>query len=207
MSLPSNEELAATSDSGPVLNIVGQRVALGPVYRELTATYNRWINDFAMNAQLGQLPAPITVEQSIRGYDSRLDRDAEVRFVIYERRGEDGYRPIGIALLGDIDYRHRTGEYVIFIGEPDARSKGYGTETTRLMLNYAFSTLGLLNVLLTVFAFNERARRAYERAGFKEFGRRRQCYFMNGQFWDTIFMDCVAADVLSSSSPEEISPR
>ncbi len=32
--------------------------------------------------------------------------------------------------------------------------RGYGTETTRLMLDYAFTALGLHNVMLTVFVFN-----------------------------------------------------
>jgi RimJ/RimL family protein N-acetyltransferase len=40
------------------------------------------------------------------------------------------------------------------MGKPDCRGKGYGTGTTRLMLDYAFTALGLHNVMLTVFEFN-----------------------------------------------------
>jgi hypothetical protein len=30
----------------PILNIVGEKVALGPHRRDLVALYQRWINDF-----------------------------------------------------------------------------------------------------------------------------------------------------------------
>ena len=42
------------------------------------------------------------------------------------------------------------------------------------MLDYAFAALGLHSLMLTVSEFNLTGRRAYKKAGFKEFGRRRQ---------------------------------
>jgi hypothetical protein len=53
-----------------------------------------------------------------------------------------------------VDHRNRSATFGILIGEPECRGKGYGTETTRLMLDYAFTALGLHNVMLTVFEFN-----------------------------------------------------
>jgi RimJ/RimL family protein N-acetyltransferase len=80
------------------------------------------------------------------------------------------------------------------IGEASCRGKGYGTEATRLMLDYAFTALGLHNVLLTVYEFNAAGRHVYEKAGFKEIGRRRQCRWLAGRLWDEIFMDCLATE-------------
>ena len=48
------------------------------------------------------------------------------------------------------------------------------------MLDYAFTALGLHNVMLTIHEYNLAGRRAYEKAGFKEIGRRRQCRWLNG---------------------------
>ena len=101
-------------------------------------------------------------------------------------------RPIGVALLRDVDARHRTAEFVIFIGEQAARGKGCGTETARLILDYAFTALGLHNVMLTVYAYNPAAIRAYEKAGFRECGRRRASVWMGGRLWDTLLMECLA---------------
>jgi diamine N-acetyltransferase len=65
------------------------------------------------------------------------------------------------------------------------------------MLDYAFTALGLRNVGLTVAAWNVAGQRAYARAGFKEFGRRRSCRWMGGQWWDDVHMDAIAAEFVS----------
>ncbi|MEJ7697044.1 MAG: GNAT family protein [Candidatus Limnocylindrales bacterium] len=54
--------------------------------------------------------------------------------------------------------------YHITIGEKDAWGRGFGGEATRLMLDHAFTSLGLHRIALYVFQFNERAIRAYRRA-------------------------------------------
>lgn len=54
-------------------------------------------------------------------------------------------------------------------------------------------TLGPLRVLLGVFGFNPRAVRVYEKAGFKEIGRRRQSYFADRRMWDEIWMNCLSS--------------
>lgn len=48
--------------------------------------------------------------------------------------------------------------------------------------------------MLTVAEFNIAGRRAYERAGFRECGRRRQCRWLAGRLWDEISMDCLATE-------------
>jgi len=92
-----------------------------------------------------------------------------VSFVIYDRATD---RPIGTTALDGIAHRHGTAEFSIGIGDESFRGKGYGTEATRLMLDYAFGVLGLSNVMLIVYDYNRAGRRAYAKAGFREFGRR-----------------------------------
>jgi RimJ/RimL family protein N-acetyltransferase len=82
----------------------------------------------------------------------------------------------------------------MLIGEGDCLGEGYGTETTRLMLDYAFAALGLQPGLLDVDEFNDAGRRAYEKAGFRECGRWRGASPMLGRRWDRIPMDCVASE-------------
>ena len=62
------------------------------------------------------------------------------------------------------------------------------------MLDYAFTALGLHSIMLTVYAFNLAGRRAYEKAGFREVGRRRQGHRLGGHHWDEIIMDCLASE-------------
>src|SRR5205807_9599132 len=88
----------------------------------------------------------------------------------------------------------RTAEYGILIGEADARGKGYGTQVTTLMLDYAFVALGLHSVMLRVYAYNLAGKRAYEKAGFREFGRRRESKLMGGRLWAQIYMEALATE-------------
>lgn len=178
----------------PVVNIVGERVALGPLRRDLIPVYQRWHNDFYAQRTYGDLPAPLVDEQIGAWYDEAAKSETIRRFTLYERAT---WRPIGHTELLDIDWRNRTAEFAILIGEADGRRKGYGPETARLMLDYAFTALGLHSVYLTTDEFNLAGRRAYEKAGYREFGRRRQCSWLNGQWWDIVYMDCLANEFTS----------
>lgn len=180
-------------DESPLVNIVGESVALGPMRRELVPLYLRWINDFGTTRTLGLPPRPMTAEAEARWYDNATGGD-DALFTIYERAT---WRPVGNTGLHQIDHRHRTATFGIVIGEVDCRGKGYGAETARLMLDYAFTALGLHNVGLVVFEYNQAGRRAYEKAGFKEYGRRRQAHRMGGRAWDAILMDCLATEFTS----------
>jgi RimJ/RimL family protein N-acetyltransferase len=63
-----------------------------------------------------------------------------------------------------------------------------------LLIDFGFNYLNLNNIMLKVFAFNERAINCYKKAGFKEIGRRRQAYYLKGKYHDQIFMDIIRSD-------------
>ena len=175
-----------------MVNIVGESVALGPLCKDLIPTYLRWFNNLKMLGARGEPVQPLTLEQKEKWYESVVSGSAaNVIFMVFE---QGIGRPIGQTGLYGIDYRNRTAEFAITIAEPDARGRGCGTEATRLMLDYAFTALGLHNVMLRVFAFNHAGIRTYTKAGFKEFGRRRECCSMGGSTWDVIYMECLASE-------------
>lgn len=91
-----------------------------------------------------------------------------------------------------MDNRTRTGELVIIIGE-EGRGKGLAAEATRLTLDYGFHITNLRNVYLSVLASNTPGIKAYENAGFKLIGRRRQSGYWLGEVVDHVFMDAIPA--------------
>ena len=188
------ERQAMPAGDRPPVNVVGDRVALGPLRRDLLPLYQRWINDFATTRTLAIPSGPMTWEQEEAWFNRAATAEADVTFTIYERAT---WRPIGNTGLHAVGYRHRTAEIGILIGEADCRGKGYGTETVRLLLDYGFTALGLHNVMLRVFAYNLAGQRAYQKAGLREFGRRRQAQFMGGRLWDVIYMECLAGEFVS----------
>ena len=180
----------------PIINIARDKIALGPNRRDLLPLYLQWYNDFeAMMPYLLQLrPRTREAQETMFAASAKPD-PSSVEFTIYER---STMRPIGITLLYDIDLVYQIGEYSIFIGERDCWGKGYGTETTILMLDYGFTLLGLHNIMLRVDSHNERAIRAYLRAGFTEFGRRREGRRRGARRYDVIYMDCLATEFKNS---------
>jgi RimJ/RimL family protein N-acetyltransferase len=172
----------------PIINVAGEYVALGLMQRELMQTYLRWYNDPATTRTMLS-PHQFTLEELSASFDGMMRDESCELFAIYQ---VDSWRPIGSCGLLHIDLRNRTAEFVIVIGEADARGLGYGTEATRLTLDHAFNALGLRNVMLRVYEFNRAGLRAYEKAGFREFGRRRQGIELRDQPYDVIFMDCLS---------------
>ncbi len=183
--------------SSPPVTLVGELVTLGPAHKGLLPLLWKWESDLELSVLTGDPARPLTPEGIEQVYElySKTGQDCAM-FAIYER---STMRPIGTAGLTSINHQHRTAEFGIGIGEHDCWSKGYGTEATRLILDYAFNALGLHNLMLRVFSYNQRAIKAYLRAGFREIGRRRQAQRIGSQVYDVVLMDCVATDFSGSA--------
>jgi len=74
---------------------------------------------------------------------------------------------LGTTGLHDINHRNRNCYWGVMLGPPSRWDRGYGTETCRLVTNWAFRQLGMEKVYLEVYEGNERGRRAYEKAGYR----------------------------------------
>jgi diamine N-acetyltransferase len=176
----------------PPVTLVGERVALGPVHKGLLPLLWKWESDLELSALTGDPSRPLTPEAIDKLYQRYTTATTEsTGFAIYERLT---MRPIGTVGLVSINHLNRTAELGIGIGEHDCWGKGYGTEATRLILDYAFNVLSLHNVMLRVFSYNERAIRAYQKVGFREIGRRRQAQRIGANVYDVVMMDCLATE-------------
>jgi diamine N-acetyltransferase len=174
----------------PIVNIVGERVALGPLHRDLLLLVERWNADFRTVDLGGDDPRPWTTESSSALLDSMLrgERDDWIGFAVYAL---PELRPIGWANIRDFTNAHGTAEFGIAIGDPADRGHGYGTEAVQLLVDYAFTVLGVHNIWLDTPAYNAAALRAYQKVGFREIGRRRGARVLAGKRYDVVLMDCV----------------
>ncbi|GAA4185424.1 GNAT family protein [Gryllotalpicola kribbensis] len=87
----------------------------------------------------------------------------------------------------------RTATLAIQVGG-DFVGRGFGTDALRIAVDFSFRELGLNRLQLNVAAFNPRAIRAYEKAGFVVEGRRRQATFHDGCFHDELIMAILFED-------------
>ena len=100
---------------------------------------------------------------------------------------------VGEVVLNQWDPGNANCNFRILIG-PRGRDRGLGTEATRLIVGYGFERLGLHRISLEVYAFNPRARRAYEKAGFRAEGVLRESLRYNGEWIDATVMSILAPE-------------
>ncbi len=101
---------------------------------------------------------------------------------------------IGNISLENIQWKDRQATLGIVIGAKEYWGQGYGTDAIRTLLRFAFEELNLNRIQLSVFDFNERARRCYRRCGFQEEGRLRQAHYTEGRYHDVILMAILRED-------------
>jgi [ribosomal protein S5]-alanine N-acetyltransferase len=164
--------------------LIGQAIYLRPVDTADAGAIVTWFNDPEVTRTLRRY-RPLTLTEEL-AFIERMAKNETDFWLAIALREEDKF--VGVTGLHNLDARHRSITFGIAIGEKAAWGKGYGTEATRLMVGFAFQTLNLNRVSLDVYAFNERAQRCYEKAGFRVEGRQRQSHFAEGRYWDTIIM-------------------
>lgn len=79
-------------------------------------------------------------------------------------------RVVGESVVNEINWEARSANFRIYLFDVEGRGHGLGTWATCAARDLAFGELGLHRLELDVFSINPRARRAYERAGFREEG-------------------------------------
>jgi diamine N-acetyltransferase len=186
--------------------VQGQRVGLGALRHDLIPAYLRWRSDPEVMRGTGESSQVPTVEAMQAWYEQATSPgNRDVHFTIYDL---DDVAPVGTALLVRVDQHAGTAEFGLTIGE--RRNQGLGTEATRLVLDWAFTVMGLHNILLVAFSWNLPAIRAYSKAGFREIGRRRGAVVTYGQRHDQVLMDAVADEftdsVLAKQRPSNAEP-
>jgi RimJ/RimL family protein N-acetyltransferase len=95
---------------------------------------------------------------------------------------------IGTTGFHQVDWKNRTAELGIVIGDKEWWGRGYGTDAVRALARWALDELALNRLWLRVYEDNARAIHSYEKVGFKVEGRLRQDRFHGGRYFDTVVM-------------------
>jgi RimJ/RimL family protein N-acetyltransferase len=171
----------------PVLE--GRRVTLRRHVPANLAVIARWYADPELARLSRYQTRPMGRDEVEHFFRTRLLAADVFAYAIHEQPGD---RLVGLTTFSNLDTDNGSVLFHITIGEVEAQDRGLGTEATGLMLTIAFETLGLHRVGLSVFAFNGRAIRAYEKAGFRIEGRLREAIWRDGRHWDEVHMGILA---------------
>ena len=168
----------------PVLS--GTKVVLSRMRREDLEQIIAPFQDLELTTYLQGFGFTSSEQEQAEWLEANLKNSArQVQFGVYLPEGE----LIGGVTLRDIDHRRGTAELGIAIYREQHWGGGYGSEATLLMCQYGAFHLGLHNILLKVFAFNERAIRAYQKVGFREIGRRTASVRLGQERFDEVYME------------------
>jgi RimJ/RimL family protein N-acetyltransferase len=107
---------------------------------------------------------------------------------------------IGELALDVVNWSGRDAFVGLGIGETEYWSRGYGTDVMKVLLRFAFTEINLRRVTLSVFEYNPRAIRSYEKAGFSYEGRMRKVLNKEGKRWDVFYMGILREEWMEINS-------
>lgn len=179
--------------------IYGDRIRLRAIEKGDLPRFVAWLNDpEVLEGLLLFLPMSLAEEEA--WFEGMLKRPAPEHPLVIEVRQGDDWLPVGNLGLHNIDWRSRSAEAGIFIGDKTRWNNGYGTEAMLLLLKHGFDTLNLNRIALDVYETNPRAVRCYEKAGFVNEGRKRQGMYQDGKYIDILQMSVLRDDWLSKQA-------
>ncbi|MFE0464728.1 GNAT family N-acetyltransferase [Kitasatospora sp. NPDC058965] len=130
-------------------------------------------------------------EQRMRAwYATRAEQPDRLDYAVVDRATG---RCVGEAVLNQWEPDRRSCSFRIALAAA-GRGRGLGTEAVRLLVGHGFEELDLHRIALSVYAFNPRARRCYEKAGFVLEGTRRQVLPFGEEWVDDLDMAILAPE-------------
>lgn len=148
-----------------------------------------WITDertFAMWSAY-RYNYPLTGEQLTARMNAAADNPHEWMMTALDGSGD----PVGHFLLRNADYQNNTVHIGFIVVDASKRGMRYGLQMLELAKKYCFEVLGMNRIDLGVYEPNTPARKCYEKAGFREYGRCEADFEFQGERWICIDMECI----------------
>lgn len=126
----------------------------------------------------------------IRYYDRITPDPDRYDFILVDPQGKF----IGESVINQVDWETKCANFRIVIFDSRNCSKGLGTWMVENTRDFAFEVMGLHRLELDVFSFNPRAKRVYEKAGFRLEGVRKEAIRDGAGWGDDILMAILEQD-------------
>ncbi len=172
------------------MKLIGEKVVVRNLTRADVPMLVKWKNDPEIADLVRGAPINTTFEIENRRFTRGMDDHDTLRLIIETLPG----KPIGFISLGDIDRDNHKAEVGMLIGEKEYWDGGFGTEGLKLLLEYLFFEMDFNRIGLEVFEYNTRAKKAYQKIGFKVEGIVRQGLFRKSRYYDIFIMGILKQD-------------
>ena len=176
--------------------IAGEHVILRAFEREDAERCYRWMNDPNIVRTL-KSRYPIAFQNEAEWLERAMHSHTNERHFAIERKDDRAH--IGNASIHDIDWVSRTAAFGLFVGEPSAWNRGFGSDAIRTLVRFAFEEMNLHKLRINVFEYNDRAKHVLETHGFVQEGRLRREFYREGSYHDLLILS-IFRDAQESSS-------
>jgi len=140
---------------------------------------------------LGGVHHTYTSEDIVNWINFHNNNKEEVLLVVEDKAAG---KLIGHVGLYKIDRIAKKTEYGILLADDDSRGKGYGTKATKLMVDYAFRTMGIHKVTAEVLSENAPSVAMFKKCGFSIDGCLRDDVFKNDRYYDVLSMSIIETE-------------
>jgi len=162
-----------------------------------------WRRDSEFHRLVDIKPAMLISEKKIKKWaEEQAEKEFTPQRYAFSVRTLAEDKLIGFLNLW-VDVIHGEAWVGLGIGERDFWGKGYGTDMMKLCLRYAFTELNVYRVSLGLHAYNKRALRSYEKAGFRFEGCTRQDAQHEGIRTDGLWMGILREEWLAMQNGEK----
>jgi RimJ/RimL family protein N-acetyltransferase len=155
----------------------------------------RWFNDADVRKTL-IISERYELEKTIRWFEKMQADDCRAEFVIETAEKI----PVGIVGLAGIDSTHRTAEIYIVIGQKEFWGKGVMLEAERLLIDWAFNSLGLEKIWAQTRPDNIASLITMKKIGFQIEGTLRNEKIVNGQRTTVLHLGLLREDFKPSGA-------
>ncbi|MDA8234625.1 MAG: GNAT family protein [Clostridia bacterium] len=176
---------------------VGSKVYVRTLKRSDLVRVVKWKNDPEIGYLVRGIPIQTNLQLENKRFDKARDEGDGTRLLITTKEN----LPIGLIVLDNIDKNNKKASLGMLIGEKQYWNQGYGTDALVALLDYMFIKLDFNRVSLEVFDYNLRAKRAYEKIGFKEEGLQREGLLQGNVFHDIYLMGITKRDFVEWHNP------
>ena len=158
------------------MNLKGKKVTLRAIEKEDIEFLRTMLNDAEMEKNVIGWSFAISQYEQEKWYENQIQNKNNLRYII-----ETEENKIGLATISNIDWKNRKASHGIKL-YGDMKGKGYGTDTVRTIMKYAFEELQLNKLYGTILEYNEASINLYKKCGWEVEGVLKESIFKNNKY-------------------------
>lgn len=171
------------------MNLKGEKVFLRAIERDDIEFLREMINDPEMEKNVGGWSFPISKYEQEKWFENQIQNKNDIRYII-----EVEEKKIGLVTITDIDWKNRKACNGIKLYNNDVRGKGYGTDTIKTIMKYAFEELQLNKLYSVILEYNIPSLNLYKKCGWKIDGILREEKFKGNHYVNEMAISILKKD-------------